>query len=242
MRIHVKSASNLRNFETMGKSDPYAKVLLSGIQKGRTVTFKNDLNPEWDEVIYVPMHSTSERLTLEIMDEEKLGKDRSLGLVQIPASDYIHESEEGGYEVHDQKTLLSEGLRLGGVGAVKGAVNYTVSFYPTLNVLDPDEEEEERKAQAELEAVTVTSSPPHSKKPSADLKQSLDIGRPSTDRRSLESVGRIASASGTAPSFNDSVRSTTKKQAPKVKITADDLGKYGKLVHSSSLRKCTDYG
>lgn len=35
------------------RRDPYARVLLSGIQKGRTVTFTNELNPTWDEIVYV---------------------------------------------------------------------------------------------------------------------------------------------------------------------------------------------
>ncbi|KAK5013479.1 Tricalbin-2, partial [Cryomyces antarcticus] len=65
LRLHFQSARDLKNMETMGKSDPYIRVLLSGIEKGRTVTFKNNLNPEWDEVIYVPVHSTREKLLLE---------------------------------------------------------------------------------------------------------------------------------------------------------------------------------
>jgi len=56
MRFHFKNGRDLRNLEALGKSDPYARVLLSGIEKGRTVTFQNNLNPDWDEVIYVPVH------------------------------------------------------------------------------------------------------------------------------------------------------------------------------------------
>ncbi|EHY57241.1 Tricalbin-1 [Exophiala dermatitidis] len=231
MRIHVKSAHNLRNFETLGKSDPYARVLLSGIPKGRTVTFQNELNPQWDEVIYVPVHSPSERLILEVMDEEKLGKDRSLGLVQFPASDYIRESDEGGYEVNDEKTPLSEGLRLGGVGESKGTVEYTVAFYPTYNVIDPEEEEEERKAQAAIDGPGsppgTPSQPSHSKKSSVDVKGSVDIPRDSTDlRKSLDTVGRLGGQANGAPSINSSVVSAPAKQAPKIRITAEDLSKY----------------
>ena len=40
MRLHFQSARDLRNVETMGKSDPYVRVLLSGVERGRTVTFK----------------------------------------------------------------------------------------------------------------------------------------------------------------------------------------------------------
>lgn len=231
MRIHLRGASNLRNFETMGKSDPYVKVILSGIPKGRTVTFKNELNPRWDEVIYVPMHASSERLVLEVMDEEKLGKDRSLGLVQIAASDYINESDEGGYEVRDDKKEFNSGLRLGGVGEPKGTLNYTISFFPTLNVADPDEEEEERKAKEEIEAVSGEAAAnsdglTNGKKPSVDIKTSLDLPRTSVDvRKSVDTAGRLPSLNGT-PSVDNSLLSA-KKQAPKVKITAEDLGKYG---------------
>ena len=237
MRIHVRGATDLRNFETLGKSDPYAKVLLSGIAKGRTVTFQNDLNPKWDEVIYVPMHSTNERLTLEVMDEEKLGKDRSLGSVDIIASEYIKEKEDGGYAIHDSKNALSEGLRLNGRGQAKGKVNYTVAFYPTLNVIDPEEEEEERQAAAEVEAAAAPSTPTaasHSKKSSLDIKPPLANGRPSVEgRKSLEAAGRLgisangkpASVRGT-PSISGSLLEP-KKEAPKVRINVEDLGKYG---------------
>lgn len=240
MRIHVQSAKDLRNYETLGKSDPYARVLLSGIFKGRTVTFQNELNPTWDEVIYVPMHTPSERIVLEVMDEEKLAKDRSLGLVQIAASDYIKESEEGGYEVHDSKTLRSEGLRMGGAGGEKGIINYTVAFYPTLNVLDPEEEEEERKAQAAIEAVgPAAGTPSHSKNSSLDVKPTGNAATPTPDSpRSMEPAGRKGTASlNGAPSINDSVLSGVKKQAPKVKITAEDLAKYGKL----NMSMCNEY-
>lgn len=229
MRIHFQNARELRNLETIGKSDPYARVLLSGIEKGRTVTFTNNLNPDWDEVIYVPMHSVNERLTLEVMDTEKLGKDRSLGLTQINASEFIHESVEGGYEVHDKKSLMSEDLRMSGKGSPKGKLNYTIAFYPTLNVIDPEEEEEERKAKEELEA----KSPSHSKQPSIDSKPSLE------PRKSLEN-GVVARApvkidSKLANTLTNGSHEggevtpgsmTSAKQAPKVRIRAEDLSAY----------------
>ena len=239
MRIHIKSASELRNFETVGKSDPYARLLLSGILKGRTVTFKNNLNPTWDEVIYVPMHSTSERITLEVMDEEKLGKDRSLGQVDIIASEYIKEAEEGGYLGNDSKSSLADGLRMNSQGQAKGKINYTVSFYPTLNVIDPEEEEEERKAEEEMETPAVpgaSATPSHSKKSSVDMV--APAGRSSLEgRKSLEAAGRLSTSvngvPGSArPSISGSVTSSvlqSKKEAPKVRIEAADLAKYGKL-------------
>lgn len=158
MRIHFQSARDLRNLETVGKSDPYARVLLSGIEKGKTVTFQNNLNPDWDEVIYVPMHSTREKLILEVMDEENLGKDRSLGLVEVAAADYIHEAENGEYEVHDEKEQLSKPLLLNGKSNPKGRLNLTISFFPTLNIVDPEEEEAEKSAQEDADLTNGTRS------------------------------------------------------------------------------------
>lgn len=149
MRIHFKKADNLRNLETVGKSDPYGRVLLNGIEKAKTVVFTNDLNPKWDEVLYVPVHNKREVLTLEIMDSEKLGSDRSLGGFDLPVADYIREDENGQFIEHSEKVDQNRGLVLNRKGTAKGTLNFTASFYPCLNVADPEEEEEERKAREE---------------------------------------------------------------------------------------------
>lgn len=157
MRFHFQSARDLRNLETMGKSDPYVRVLLSGIEKGKTVTFQNNLNPDWDEVIYVPVHTTRETLACEVMDQETVGKDRSLGLVEVAVADYVHQSDSGEYQVHDDKQQMSQPLRLNSKGTPKGTLNFTVSFYPTLNILDPEEKEAQIKAEEDesaAEAIT----------------------------------------------------------------------------------------
>ncbi|KAK1089844.1 Tricalbin-2, partial [Friedmanniomyces endolithicus] len=86
MRFHFQSGRDLKNLDTMGKSDPYVRVCLSGIQKARTVTWKNNLNPDWDEIFYVPVHSTREKLVVEVMDEENTGKDRTMGQLEIAAA------------------------------------------------------------------------------------------------------------------------------------------------------------
>lgn len=149
MRFHIHRANDLRNFEALGKSDPYVRVLQSGVERSRTVTFLNNLDPEFDEVLYVPVHSARDRLTLEVMDTEKMGKDRSLGLVEIQTNKYIRQNEDGEYITHDEKEERKDGLRLHGKGIAKGRVSYNVSFYPCMNVADPEEEEEEAKEEAE---------------------------------------------------------------------------------------------
>ena len=167
MRFHFKNARELRNFETMGKSDPYVRVQLSGILKGRTVTWKNNLNPDFDEVIYVPIHSNREKLALEVMDEESLGKDRSLGAINLNANDYLVKGDDGLYMTHDDKRVHAGQLKIEGRGSPKGILNYTASFFPTIAVEDPTEESDDESGSG-VQA-------------NGSSRPSLEKGRPSAE-------------------------------------------------------------
>lgn len=216
MRIHIHNAKNLKNVETMGKSDPYLRILQSGIEKARTVTWKNNLNPEFDEVHYIPMHSARQKLTLEILDEESIGRDRPLGMLEIPASHYIKEGEDGQYEVDDEKQLMSTGLRLEKNGHVKGTLDYTVSFYPTLNVADPEEEEEEEKNKKAMESRVSLDGSRNSIESDAQPN-----GRPSIDTTTSKPL--------TNGDSEDALRSPTvsDKGPPKIHLTSQDIHQYG---------------
>ncbi|PSN65104.1 tricalbin [Corynespora cassiicola Philippines] len=237
MRLHFQSARDLRNVETMGKSDPYVRVLLSGVEKGRTVTFKNNLNPDWDEVVYVPIHSTREKLTLEVMDEESLGKDRSLGHIELPASDFVRQNEDGEYQVHEQKQVVSEGLRVGQHAPTKGNLNYTCSFYPTYPVWDPDEDEEEEE-ESTVDAL--------SRKSSIKSKEGSVKGHKKTisSVSRTDTVGTISSLKSTNTQGSNANSEANlakqldknegqqeeavpqKKEIEKLRLSADDLQQY----------------
>ncbi|KAI0873036.1 C2 domain-containing protein [Hypoxylon argillaceum] len=211
MRLHFKKAHGLRNFETMGKSDPYVRVLLSGIEKGRTVTHRNTLDPEWDEVIYVPMHSARDRLTLDVMDAEKMGKDRSLGLVEVFAGDYMNQAENGAWLVHDEKKIQEAGLRLHGKGIEKGVLTYTVSFFPCLNIADPEEEEE-------TEGNEVAAEVPRT---SLEAPRSSEAGKISSLERK---VTNNLPATPTSPTFSVTRKSQElPKGPPKIHLTPEEL-------------------
>ncbi|KAF2168519.1 hypothetical protein M409DRAFT_21268 [Zasmidium cellare ATCC 36951] len=236
MRFHFKSAKDLKNLDTVGKSDPYARVLLSGIQKGRTVTFKNNLNPDWDEVFYVPVHSTREKLTVEVMDEENVGRDRTMGQMEIIAAEYIKQDSNGEYLVHDTKNdTISSLLRIGR-GAPKGTLNFTVAFYPTLNVIDPEEEEREKEEEKDKVRTSADSS-----RKSMGSRKSTEVNGTKTvtdtPPRPVRSgtVGTISSLKSTgegaemrrALEANEGEQDDeVKKEVPKIRITADDLQQY----------------
>jgi Ca2+-dependent lipid-binding protein len=217
MRLHFQNARNLRNLETMGKSDPYVRVLLSSIEKGRTVTFQNNLNPDWDEVLYVPMHSTREKLTLEVMDQETMSKDRSLGLVEVLASDYIQQAENGEYLVNDRKSLLAHDLRMHGKGPAKGTLNYTVAFYPCLNIADPeDDEEEAKKKSSEAGRISVDSGK------LADGKDAIAVANAKTGDSKVDQTLAKTLAEGE----KEQEETMEKKMLPKIRLTPEELVNY----------------
>ncbi|KAF1846140.1 tricalbin [Cucurbitaria berberidis CBS 394.84] len=235
MRLHFQSARDLRNVEKLGKSDPYVRVLLSGLEKGRTVTFKNNLNPDWDEVVYVPVHTVREKLTLEVMDEENLGKDRSLGHVELLAGDYIKQNEAGDYLINEQKQPSSGALRMAGHSQSKGNLNYTCSFYPTYPVWDPEEDEEEKKEE-------TVSTPNGVARPASTTTAGSKAG--SLHQRALSGTSAItrSETAGTFSSIKSSEADLAKqleknemhqdehipetKKIEKLKLTADDLQQY----------------
>ncbi|KAH9902320.1 tricalbin [Xylariomycetidae sp. FL2044] len=226
MRLHFKAARSLRNFETMGKSDPYVRVLLSGIEKGRTVTHRNTLSPEWDEVVYIPMHSRRDRLTLEVMDAEKMGKDRSLGLVELFAGDYVEQGEDGAYLVNDAKREHQDGLKLHGKGIAKGQLIYTVAFYPCLNVADPEDEEE-----ADAKETEAMSEPARQ---SLDVPRSTEAGKFSSLEKKDSNREPVTPTTPTMPKSPTSPRSAISsrksrdapREPPKVYLSPQELLKY----------------
>ncbi|KAK4097527.1 tricalbin [Parathielavia hyrcaniae] len=236
LRVHFKYARQLRNVEALGKSDPYARVVMSGIERARTVTFKNNLNPDWDEVLYVPVHSPRERLQLEVMDAETVGKDRSLGLTEIYSGDYMAQDDTGDWVVHDKKEERQDGLRMHGKGAAKGALAYTVAFYPSLNVADPEEEaekekerEKEEEQENEKEAENGLEDASSLSRPSLDAKssarQSLDV-RPNDGKEPSTPVTPTSAASAAVSPR----RSRDDREPPKVYLTPQEL-----LRHESGL-------
>ncbi|KOS18733.1 Uncharacterized protein ESCO_000750 [Escovopsis weberi] len=234
VRLHFQKAMDLRNFETIGKSDPYVRVLLSGVDKGRTVTCKNDLNPSWDEVLYVPVTSPRDVVTLEVMDEESVGKDRSLGVVDLSLTDLIQRDEAGEYLVHSTKQFRQDGLRLHGKGMIKGTIVYSASFFPCLNVADPEDEEEEEPAEKQDKETAVengTSGKDSFDKPRESVetsRTSVDTRNGSTAKNSLdidEADRPTSSASSLARPSVDSGR-----EGPKIRLSPEEL-----LKHESGL-------
>jgi len=148
VRVVIDRAEDLRNLETIGKIDPYARILVNGIERARTVAAESTLNPTWAEVHYVSISSPNQKLTLEVMDVEKRSPDRTLGSFDVRLNELIQRDEKGRYiETVDNEKRVSKLIHKRGP---KGSLTYSLSFYPTLPVMTLDDyqaEEDEKKAE-----------------------------------------------------------------------------------------------
>lgn len=137
LRIWLKNAVDVKNVEGTlgGKSDPYIRILGGNKTLARTEVIDSNLNPEWDQIVYVPVHSTREHFMLELMDYQNIGKDRSLGHVEIKASDYIMSSEDQMYPYQSTGNhVRSDKIKLDKANSYKGTLNYEVDFKPAVSL------------------------------------------------------------------------------------------------------------
>ncbi|OZJ04246.1 hypothetical protein BZG36_02480 [Bifiguratus adelaidae] len=179
VRIKFFAARDIKNVEAMhgGKSDPYMRVL-SGIQiRARTEVIDNDLNPVWEEAVFVPIHSVREALVLECMDWNAHEKHKTLGMVELDMKTLVKEVSEGEGKLktkyyqpgerieryvskRDQQPQIIKNiicswqpLRSADRKSVKGELHYSAEFFPTLQAAKQlDEKEEKEKAEAEAKA------------------------------------------------------------------------------------------
>ncbi|KAG9314629.1 C2 domain-containing protein [Chiua virens] len=136
VRLWLQKAIDVKNVEAAlgGKSDPYVRVLVSNVIQGRTEVINNNLNPVWDQIIYIPVHSLRESMLMEVMDYQHLTKDRSLGSVELHVNDLARESS-----TDPQFRYISTGrkedvqpIRLDGQSTSKGHLHFVAEFIPAL--------------------------------------------------------------------------------------------------------------
>ncbi|KAH7918365.1 tricalbin, partial [Leucogyrophana mollusca] len=195
VRLWLKKATDVKNVEAAlgGKSDPYVRVQVGGQTQGRTEVINNNLNPEWDEIIYIPVHSLRESMFMEVMDYQNLTKDRSLGSVELRVGDLAREAS-GGSEYRYEATGKKEGadpIQLDGGGShmFKGQLHYEAEFVPALALkgvkFDNDENELQRAAregEGGEDGSVASRSSSRSSSPSLREERHVTVARPTTDQ------------------------------------------------------------
>ncbi|KAF5384758.1 hypothetical protein D9757_006278 [Collybiopsis confluens] len=137
VRLHLDKATDVKNVEATlgGKSDPYVRVQVNNVTKGRTEVINNNLSPVWDQIIYIPVHSLKETLLLECMDYQHLTKDRSLGSVELHVEELAaeHNDIEFPYKSTGVKDA-TDPIRLDKGGGYKGTLHFKAEFVPALKL------------------------------------------------------------------------------------------------------------
>jgi Ca2+-dependent lipid-binding protein len=135
VRLWLQKAVDVKNVEATlgGKSDPYVRVQVSNETRGRTEVINNNLNPEWDQILYIPVHTLRENLFLECMDYQHLTKDRTLGHCEVRVSELAKESGDLKYPYASiGKKAAKDPLRFDKGVASKGTLHYVAEFIPAL--------------------------------------------------------------------------------------------------------------
>jgi len=93
-RIDIKDASNLRKVDTLGLSDPYTKITISGRPVGQTRIIDNNLDPIWNETYYSIIQSRNDHIKFEIYDFNNINSDKRLGSVDFFIKDICENISE----------------------------------------------------------------------------------------------------------------------------------------------------
>ncbi|ONH69511.1 Tricalbin-3 [Cyberlindnera fabianii] len=152
VRLHLRDGVDLVNLETIGKVDPYAKILLNNRLKYQTGFHPDTCDPNFNEVIYLPIISPSQHLSIELMDDQNVGKDRPLGACNIAVSEFVKKGENNTYMFvkGDDKIISSQLQRKD--KKPEGVINYSISFIPSIPVYSITELEELKDKEAKYAA------------------------------------------------------------------------------------------
>ncbi|KAG7099557.1 hypothetical protein E1B28_001390 [Marasmius oreades] len=138
VRLWLDRATDVKNVEAAlgGKSDPYVRVQVNNVTKGKTEVVNNNLNPVWDQIVYIPVHSLKESFLLECMDYQHLTRDRSLGSVELHLNELAEANPAD--PLYPYKSLgvkdARDPIQLDKAHTIKGQLHYTAEFIPALNL------------------------------------------------------------------------------------------------------------
>lgn len=161
VRVDFKSAKDLKNVEALtgGKSDPYVRIMSGAQVRGQTERVDDNLDPVWNQILYVPVHSKRDDLVLEVMDYNDVTKDKSLGITDLLLKDLMKENKtEDGQVIYETLAPVTRDAALTSLDRKKGrgTVQYVASFFPTL-ALAKEEDAKKKEEQQNVEEDSNTS-------------------------------------------------------------------------------------
>ncbi|KAH6917432.1 transmembrane protein [Coprinopsis sp. MPI-PUGE-AT-0042] len=258
VRLHLDKAVDVKNVEATlgGKSDPYVRVQVRNVTKGRTEVINNNLNPVWDQIVYIPVHSLKESLMLECMDYQHLTKDRSLGSVEIQVSALAKQSEDPKYPYESTGVAdRANPIRLDKGNSTKGTLYYKASFIPCLKLKEvkfedknalPSEDDGDDDGDVALDKnplspldhsapvpLTIKSKKRSNPKISTDVSDNGEAAPLSAVSTDFTLVGGPESATGSRPATPTTAFTTGTASPPEAE--GEDLSHEELLSHQSGI-------
>ncbi|KAH0838563.1 C2 domain-containing protein [Lanmaoa asiatica] len=201
VRLWLQKATDVnRRSNILFQSDPYVRVLVNNVIQGRTEVINNNLNPVWDQIIYIPEKLANlyflqlnliilQSMFMEVMDYQHLTKDRSLGSVELHVNDLVRESPTDPQFRHEStgRKEVVQPIQLDGGNTSKGHLHFVAEFIPALalkHVGFDAGENEIQKAAKTMNGVAggdVAADVTRSSSSSSLLTQTITVDRPMTE-------------------------------------------------------------
>ncbi|CAD6931920.1 unnamed protein product [Tilletia laevis] len=137
VKFWLDKAIDVKNVEALtgGKSDPYVAIKLRGQVMAASTIVNNNLNPIFNEILYASVHNLREKITVEVLDYQNSGKDRSIGTIEVELATLAKKSEPGStlpFESTGRQTIRAR-LNLGR-GIYKGELLFDCQFLPGVQL------------------------------------------------------------------------------------------------------------
>ncbi|KAL7062964.1 hypothetical protein AAHC03_0807 [Spirometra sp. Aus1] len=124
LRVQVQKASNLKNVEVIGKSDPFTLVEFNG-ESQKTKHVDDELNPTWNETLTFDLKgkplSSSDEITFTVRDYDKVGTGKFMGRAKVPLGGMI----SGAKEIKKTLTLTDKKDN-----PLEGTLDVTITYVP----------------------------------------------------------------------------------------------------------------
>jgi len=145
LTLRFGSCSNLKNLDTVGLSDPYAKIYFcdyegTKVHYFKTYTIDESLNPVWDLDDITVHFFPGMQILIKVYDEDP-GRDELEGICRVPLADLFATSQPaadfksvtyalGGDEKHKRSNTVSQLINPSGISKqnVKGSVSFSFAF------------------------------------------------------------------------------------------------------------------
>lgn len=152
LKFWLRGARDIKNVEALsgGKSDPYVMLSVNNMPIHGSAVMDDNLNPDWNQILYAPVHALAEVVRVELFDYQNNTADRSLGYCNVPVgvhADNDTEDDTFQYRSSGRKTY-HEPLKQPN-GTTKGVLDFDVDFIPAMHVEGANFVEQNKQLEAE---------------------------------------------------------------------------------------------